>query len=367
MKRQASNVVKPHPTEDVGSRECLSFIFTIGCGGMTTETFESLLTLWSLCSSMPTPSSSSSSSSFSCSLRLCYQHQLYCMHPNRNRVDEDVKILSKEQNGESPVIKMLYSHTSPTDTLLCRFDEYKTSVENLRDVIESSATFTRGGTKEGNIEEEEEERVLKVQAINKFLVYALKDNKMSLFGDYLRKGSANEKDNLPLMTDKEIDLLNDLKLLVPRRDTYSTADCYWVSHPAIGQFSSRVLKARAAILQRVKTMKYKEIAESILEQKFSEQSNGGRKGKGSKRKHASLIDDSSGLDGAGYLTNNSLPSVAALYSSLSNTSSLVMPQHSALTYGFKFHLFDLVGKESLTRHPIPSIDNQKKYMIRLPP
>ena len=336
---------------------------------MTTETLESILTLLSF-----------SCPSSSCSLRLCYHHQLYCLLPNRTRVDEDVKILSKEQEGKSPLIKMLYSHTSPTDTLICSLNEYISSIEALRDNTEGdaehsdreSSSSSGGGvisassaTKHKKSEAGEEEKKLKVQAINKFLVYATRDSKMSIFGHHLRKGSPEEEDHLPSMTTKEIDLLNELKLLVPRRDIYYSEDCYWYSHPAVGQFTNRILKARAAILQRVKAMKYKEVAESTLEQKFMEVS-GRVKGKGSKRKHASMLDVSSGTDGAGYLTNSSSPSVATLYSSSSFPSTSPYSLHSAIAYGFKFHLYDLVGKESLTRHLIPSMDNQNKYLIRLP-
>ena len=334
---------------------------------MTTETLESILTLLSL----------SCPSSSSCSLRLCYHHQLYCLLPNRTRVDEDVKILSKEQEGKSPLIKMLYSHTSPTDTLICSLNEYISSIEALRDDAEGDTERSDGesssgvvsassATKHKKSEAGEEEKKLKVQAINKFLVYAARDSKMSIFGHHLRKGSPEEEDHLPSMTTNEIDLLNHLKLLVPRRDIYTSADCYWYSHPAVGQFTNRILKGRTAILQRVKAMKYKEVAESTLEQKFMEVS-GRVKGKGSKRKHASLLDVSNGTDGTGYLTNSSSPSVATLYSSSSFPSTSPYSLHSAIIFGFKFHLYDLVGKESLTRHLIPSMDNQEKYMIRLPP
>ncbi len=344
---------------------------------MTPETFESILALFTLSSS-----SSPSSSSSSRPLDLCYHHQLYCLIPNRTRVDEDVKILSKEQEGNPPKIKMLYSHTSPSDTLLCNFNDYRQSIETLRDVIDggtdnydndgssicssSDSVSASSATRDKKKEEMVKEKKLKVQAIDKFLVYAVRDNKMSVFGDNLRKGSPEEEDNFPSMTSKEIDLLNDLKLLVPRRDTYSSADCYWYSHPDVGQFTNRILKARAAILRRVKAMKYKEVAESLLEQKFMEGCSG-VKGKGSKRKHASLLDDSHCANGAGYLINTSSPSVATLYSSSSFPTSSSLSTNGILAYGFKFHLFDLVGKESLTRCLIPSMDNQKKYMIRLPP
>ena len=115
-------------------------------------------------------------------------------------------------------------------------------------------------------------------------------------------------------------------------------------------------------------MKYKEVAESILEQKFAEGGNEGKiktKGKGSKRKHACTLDGVGDSNEAGYLTNmSSAPSVTTIYSSSSIPSAHL---HSALAFGFKFHLFDLVGKESLIRHQIPCVDNQKRYMLRLPP
>ena len=168
---------------------------------------------------------------------------------------------------------------------------------------------------------------------------------MSVLGDELRRGLGQ----YPPLSEEEIDTLQDMKLLVPRRDAKGSADCYWFSHPYVGLFVHRILQGRKAIIQCVKMSKYRELSEIELEKRLME---------GTSRGVEKRI--TSPLPGAGYKRKRS--GVSAHETLRAAASS---KESSILAYPFKFHLIDVIGSDALIRVSTPSIDGRRSFMVRI--
>jgi len=146
----------------------------------------------------------------------------------------------------------------------------------------------------------------------------------------------------PRLSPQEIETLVSMRLLLPRRDVAS-AECFWFSHPAVGLFVQNILRGRTDILKAVGACKNKEIAESDLEKYLSAGVVQETFRAGGKRKLADVLPPR-GADSRGVSQPMSVPKLA---------------------YAFKFHLYDVLGRDSLMRVLLPSVDGCERYLVRI--
>lgn len=257
--------------------------------------------------------------SVSPSFPLCFLHQAYSIIANRSQVDAEFKSLKL---ASKPLLKTFFSHSSPGETIVCEMSSYLASAERIIAEIP---------TKEMN------------KCMKAFIVWA-SDSRMSVYAKELLVGT----DLLPPLSPENITTLVHMKFLIPRRDIHTSNECFWFSHNSLGQFVQKMSKGREQIMAIVKSSKQREIKQNELEKRLFINCSRER---GRKRKHNSNAEA-----GAGFLV--------AVSPAATTTLSMSAIPPSSLPYGFKFHLYDVIGRGSLRRVTLPSIGGGDKFLLK---
>lgn len=172
---------------------------------------------------------------------------------------------------------------------------------------------------------------IKLSAIAKFKFLVLNCDHKSIFRKDMDrlldefKNASSSSDQLSRVCDSEIDYLNEIGFLRPRREATACEDVYYFSHPHLGYLVSKLLEARNLILSTVGRRRYKEISMREL-MKLCASPESGSEPKSKRQK---------------------VP---------------ISPFRTLTELGLKFHLFDMEGNGLLRRVKAPLGD-----IYRMPP
>lgn len=214
-----------------------------------------------------------------------------------------------QQSGR---IRALFSHTANTDTILCFTEQYVASVENMAKSVSEGRSA----------------RKVEIAAcLRKFLTWCDVPT-LSVMSEELQNVEGEKK--RAVLTKEDLSTLISLQLLIPRRDTGTSSEMFWLSHPEVGGLVSKVLRARSELLVTVNEATGREMAEAELEKRC---------------------------------IRNTAATTTATFPTGKRKHPLM--KMVSVPLGFKFHLLDLIGSAHLIRIPLPTVGvGCQRYLVR---
>ncbi len=235
-----------------------------------------------------------------------FVHQLFSIVENKTLVHAEVQQLQK--NGD---LKLLYclNQDGPSNYFIMIMNDYLWSIQFMIDNLCSKYSSDIDSKKN-------ELYMMRAKSLEKFRTFSLSSKNISIFREDILK---------ELSSDEILDIL-ETGFLSYRRDTTSTEDMYWYSHPSFGYLNEWIRLTREYVKNTIQRKKYKEIS----------------------CKSRQIIS----LSIYTYLLSLYFNQVSELVKTSNKVSSKM---------GMQYHIYDMKGKEMIATVPLPT----RGILIRL--
>lgn len=169
-----------------------------------------------------------------------FLHQLFSIVENKTLVHAEIQQLQK--NG---VLKLLYclNQDGPSNYFIMIMNDYSGSIQFMIDNLYLKYSCDIDSKKK-------ELYKMRAKSLEKFRTYSMSSKNISIFREDILK---------ELSSDEILDILES-GFLSYRRDTTSTEDMYWYSHPSFGYLNEWIKLTRDYVNNTIKRKKYKEIS-----------------------------------------------------------------------------------------------------------